>query len=123
MNKFTTLANVRWTKRELDRMIKELGLHNPEIKKDSKGYFITECEARTDPLPVLLKILQKQVRQTSRREGTFQVVPGTTRVEGVCAKVREWTSEHPDATVKDAIAAFPDANKTTVRIQYKKAHG
>lgn len=41
--------------------------------------------------------------------------------DGLCARIRAFSLANPHATVEDARDAFPDANKSTVQIQFKKA--
>jgi hypothetical protein len=133
MPTFTTLSNLRMTKREVAHFTAALKLTNVDLGISNGYYFIRQCDAETDPLAEVFAALRRELREQRKaariannaRRGR---VTGTTRPArsqgtGVCAAVRQWASEHPEANVQDAVQAFPNANKTTVRIQFKKAHG
>jgi len=58
------------------------------------------------------------------RVATVAEKPAFARPEnadGLCARIRAFSIANPHATVEDAREAFPDANKSTVQIQFKKA--
>lgn len=54
---------------------------------------------------------------TVRPAGT----PKPAKGEGVTARIYQWCIDHPAASKKDAVAAFPTANPTTVGVQFGKA--
>jgi hypothetical protein len=118
MKKFSTLANVRFNKRELDHTIKQFKLEKPHVTKIGASYFVKMCEADTDPLPGMIEALRQQVKLANRERQLKDRKHYASH--GVCARVRAWTAKNPTATVRDALAAFPNCNKITVRIQFAK---
>ncbi len=47
--------------------------------------------------------------------------PKPAKAPGVTAQIRQWALDNPQASRADALAAFPDANPSTVSVQFGAA--
>lgn len=112
------VTDLRFTdKNQVKRMIIACEFTDTVIERDEHGFYLASYTA-----PDWFKEMPEVVVAPPSEPRPDRPVRVASE-GGACALVRAWTRDNPTATREDALAMFPELNRTTVAIQFKKARG
>ena len=108
--------NIRTTRDRLEQVVRATGMVNPVYAEDERGHYVASYESVHPLMDTLPEHPVAPAVKPARKAPSVRPTGS-----GTCARIHEWVLANPQATRQDAVAQFPDANPSTVGVQFGHA--